>query len=76
MTLELLRGLGTLTALIAFCGICVWAYSGKRRGDFERAAQLPFADEILIDESPIDHTVIDESLIDKALLNERNEERS
>ena len=45
MTLELLRGLGTLSALLAFCGICAWAYSGKRRGDFESAAQLPFADE-------------------------------
>lgn len=45
MTLELLRGLGTVTALIAFCGICAWAFSGKRREDFERAARLPFADD-------------------------------
>lgn len=45
MTLDLLRGLGTLAAFIAFCGICLWAYSSKRAADFDTAAQLPFADD-------------------------------
>ncbi|HET8710597.1 MAG TPA: cbb3-type cytochrome c oxidase subunit 3 [Spongiibacteraceae bacterium] len=45
MTLEFLRSLGTVLAFIAFISICVWAYSSKRRDDFEQAANLPFADE-------------------------------
>ena len=45
MTLDLLRGLGTLLTLFAFIGISVWAYSGRRKADFDAAAQLPFADD-------------------------------
>ena len=45
MTLDLLRGLGTIAALLAFCGICLWAWSGQRKRDFDAAAQLPFADD-------------------------------
>jgi cytochrome c oxidase cbb3-type subunit IV len=45
MTLEILRGLGTVLALCAFIGICVWAYSAKRKDDFDAVALLPFADE-------------------------------
>jgi len=41
----MLRGLGTVLALIAFIAICLWAYSRNRRDDFEQAANLPFADE-------------------------------
>lgn len=47
MTQEFLHGLGTVTALIAFGAICAWAFSGRRKADFEQAAQLPFADEPL-----------------------------
>lgn len=45
MTENHLAGLWTLTAMIAFIGICLWAYSAKRRNDFDEAANLPFADE-------------------------------
>lgn len=45
MTLEWLQGLGTVSTFITFCAICIWAYRGNRKADFERAAQLPFADE-------------------------------
>lgn len=45
MTLDILRGLGTVSALIAFTGICVWAYSARRKPDFDAAARLPFADD-------------------------------
>lgn len=31
--------------MLAFIGICWWAYSPKRRKTFEEAAKLPFADE-------------------------------
>ena len=43
--LDTLRGLGTLFAMIAFLSICAWAYSAKRKKDFDEAAQLPFVDD-------------------------------
>ena len=36
-------GLWTFIALLAFLSVCVWAYSSRRRADFEEAANLPFA---------------------------------
>ena len=38
-------GVATLLALLAFIGVCVWAYSDRRKAHFDEAAQLPFADE-------------------------------
>ena len=40
-----LMGLGTVFALTAFIGICIWAWSGKRKAAFDEAANLPFADD-------------------------------
>ena len=40
-----LQGIGTLLALLAFLGVCAWAYSGRKKKDFDEAAQLPFTDE-------------------------------
>lgn len=50
MTLELidigtLRGIGTALVLLSFICVTLWAYSGKRRAAFDKAALLPFADE-------------------------------
>lgn len=45
MTENHLAGLWTIIAMIAFLGVCFWAYSGKRRDDFDEAANLPFSDE-------------------------------
>jgi cytochrome c oxidase cbb3-type subunit IV len=45
MMMEWLRVLGTVSAFIAFVAICIWAYGGARKSDFERAARLPFADD-------------------------------
>lgn len=39
------RGLGTVFAMIAFIGICLWAYSAKRKPDFDEAANLPFKED-------------------------------
>ncbi|MGM0833232.1 CcoQ/FixQ family Cbb3-type cytochrome c oxidase assembly chaperone [Halomonas qinghailakensis] len=39
------RGLITLFLIVAFIGIFIWAYSKRRKPDFEEAANLPFADE-------------------------------
>ncbi len=45
MDINDLRGLATVFAMIAFIGVCLWAYSSKRKAQFDDAAQLPFADE-------------------------------
>jgi len=45
MDINTLRGLGTLFLLIAFIGVCFWAYSRKRKKQFDEAANLPFEDE-------------------------------
>ena len=45
MDINTLRGLSTLFLLIAFIGVVFWAYSSKRKDEFEEAANLPFADE-------------------------------
>ncbi len=47
MDINDLRGLSTLFLLIAFIGLCFWAYSSKRKVPFDDAANLPFADEKL-----------------------------
>lgn len=45
MDINTLRSLSPVLVLLAFIGICWWAYSPRRRGRFEEAARLPFADE-------------------------------
>ena len=40
-----LRGIPTLLVMIAFLGVCYWAYSSKQKKRFDEAAQLPFADD-------------------------------
>lgn len=40
------RNLFTVISFLTFVGIVLWAYSGRRRADFETAANLPFADEL------------------------------
>ena len=46
MDINDLRGLSTLFLMMAFIGVCFWAYSAKRKNAFEEAAELPFADEV------------------------------
>ena len=45
MDVIVLRSLTTLFMFLVFIGIVVWAWKGRRRSDFEAAAQLPFADD-------------------------------
>jgi cytochrome c oxidase cbb3-type subunit IV len=45
MDINTLRGLSTIFVMIAFIGICLWAYSRSRKSQFDEAANLPFADE-------------------------------
>jgi cytochrome c oxidase cbb3-type subunit 4 len=45
MDINTLRGLATVFAMIAFIGVCLWAYSSRRKDDFDSAANLPFDDD-------------------------------
>lgn len=45
MDIGTFRGITTLLILIAFLGIVLWAYSRRRKKDFDEAKNLPFADE-------------------------------
>lgn len=42
-----LQGIATILAMVAFLGVCWWAYSGHKKKDFDEAAQLPFVDDEL-----------------------------
>lgn len=41
----LVTGLVTLALILVFIAICVWAWSKRRKSDFEAAARLPLDDE-------------------------------
>ncbi|KIU49967.1 MULTISPECIES: CcoQ/FixQ family Cbb3-type cytochrome c oxidase assembly chaperone [Pseudomonas] len=43
-----LRGLGTLLVAIAFIGLALWVFSGRRDREFAEASLLPFADDRLV----------------------------
>jgi cytochrome c oxidase cbb3-type subunit 4 len=40
-----LRAAWTLLSFLAFVGIAIWAYSGRRKKRFEEAARLPLEDD-------------------------------
>ncbi len=40
-----LRGFTTLTTMIAFLAVVVWAWSKRRQRSFDEAANLPFSEE-------------------------------
>ena len=41
----MLSGIVTAVLLVLFVGGTVWAFSPKRKGDFDAAAQLPLDDD-------------------------------
>ena len=51
-----LRGLGTLLVAIAFIGLALWVFSGRRDREFAEASLLPFADEPQPDTTPASET--------------------
>ena len=60
MDINTLRGISTILVMIAFISICLWAYSSKRKSNFDDAANLPFEDDeiakrTLIDTEKKDH---------------------
>jgi cytochrome c oxidase cbb3-type subunit 4 len=48
MDINTIRSVITVAALITFLGIVAWAWSSRRRADFDAAARLP------LDEDDID----------------------
>lgn len=42
LDINALRSLATVVSFLLFIGIVAWAYSSRKRADFEQAAQLPF----------------------------------
>lgn len=45
MDIGTFRGITALLVLFCFLGIVFWAYSKRRKKDFDEAKNLPFADE-------------------------------
>ena len=45
MDAGLLHGLWTAAMIAVFAAIVVWAWSGRRKRDFEEAARLPLEEE-------------------------------
>ena len=45
MDAGLLHGLWTAAMIAAFAAIVAWAWSGRRKRDFEEAAQLPLKED-------------------------------
>jgi cytochrome c oxidase cbb3-type subunit 4 len=41
---DVLSSVVTIVWFLAFIALCVWAWSGRRRKDFDAAAQLPLED--------------------------------
>jgi len=51
MTIHDLQSLVTLLFIIVFIGVVIWAYSRKRKKDFNEAANLPLNEP----EQPVQH---------------------
>ena len=45
MDSSLIQTIWTLVVLVLFVGIVIWAWSGKRKQDFDEAANIPFQEE-------------------------------
>jgi cytochrome c oxidase cbb3-type subunit 4 len=45
MDINDLRSLSPVLVMIAFFGVCWWAFSPSRKKKFEEAANLPFSDD-------------------------------
>lgn len=45
MEIGTLRGLITLALLIAFVALVIWAWSKRRKADFDKLARMPLEDD-------------------------------
>ncbi len=46
MDINLMRSIWTAVLFVVFIGIVWWAWSGRRKADFEAAARLPLDDDL------------------------------
>lgn len=49
MDINDIRSIITVLAFLMFCSIVCWAWSSKRRDDFDAAARIPLDDDDSID---------------------------
>ena len=45
MDIGTVRGLITLAMLIAFAAVVIWAWSKRRKADFDKLARMPLEDD-------------------------------
>ena len=45
MDINTVRGIITAVLLFAFIALCVWAWSSKRKPEFDAAARIPLRDK-------------------------------
>jgi cytochrome c oxidase cbb3-type subunit 4 len=45
MDTSLIQSVWTLVVLVLFVGIVIWAWSSKRKQDFDEAANIPFNED-------------------------------
>jgi cytochrome c oxidase cbb3-type subunit 4 len=45
MDINDLRGLTTAILLFSFIGLCIWAWSSRRKADFDASAALPLEED-------------------------------
>lgn len=51
MSFTFFQSIWTIVVMITFLGIVAWAYSSRRKSDFDEAARLPFDDEPGVDKN-------------------------
>jgi cytochrome c oxidase cbb3-type subunit 4 len=39
------RGIITAVLLVSFIGLCIWAWSSRRKAEFDKAAALPLEED-------------------------------
>ena len=45
MDFPLMQSIWTVVVLVLFVGIVIWAWSGKRKQEFDEAANIPFDED-------------------------------
>ena len=45
MSLTFFQSIWTIVVMVTFLGIVVWAFSSKRKADFDEAARLPLEED-------------------------------
>ncbi|MCC7414359.1 MAG: cbb3-type cytochrome c oxidase subunit 3 [Gammaproteobacteria bacterium] len=54
MDFGLIQGIWTIVVLVVFAAIVLWAWSGRRKREFDAAARIPFDDDDTTDVIPTD----------------------